>query len=419
MKTLKQLWELVKSQKLYTFIYILGTALALASVTVYAVQIHTKIAPVYPETNRMRMAMVPQVKLEMPNYFTSISSLSLSAVKTYLWDIPAADDKTALYSDWEKKTAQSQTGGEDPVVQRNGVDEGFFRIFDLDFLAGGPLTADDLAAHERKALMDSYTARKIFGALEPREILGREFTIDYMPYRVAGVFRPMSEALPVSFANVLVPYTTIADYDEVDREMLGNFEVIYLTDDIGAIRNELKNVETRFNTSHDNLIVDFMGLPLGSTEYIFNRGSAQNEFVLSDVLITILFTFLVLLLIPALNLSGMVAGRMEGRLPELGVRKTYGARPAALLRGLLWENLILTIVGGMLGFFMAWLLLTTGVMGVDTLRGDNVSASSGMVFAPAVFAFCFVVCLVLNLLSALLPAWKALRRPIVESLKEK
>lgn len=420
MKTLRQLWELVKHQKLYTFIYLFGTALALASVTVYAVQIHTKLAPVYPETHRMRMAILPSVKLEKPQAYTSISSVALPAIKAYLSNLNAADDQTAIYTDWERRSAQPQIEGLDFEVTRHGVDEGYFRIFDLDFIAGQPFTAADLDAHEPKALIDATTAEKIFGPADASSLIGREFTIDYISYRLAGIYRPMSEALPVSFANVIVPYTTIPDYNEIDREFIGNFELVFLTDDLEALQSELEAIANRFNAAHDGeLILDFMGAPMGNAQYMINRASAQKEYVLSNFVMTTIFTFLVLLLIPAMNLSGMVAGRMEGRLPELGVRKTYGARPATLLRGLLWENLILTTIGGVLGFGAAWLIMSSGLMGVETLRGDNVEASSAMVFAPSVFAFCFVVCLVLNLLSALFPAWRALRRPIVQSLKEK
>ena len=42
---------------------------------------------------------------------------------------------------------------------------------------------------------------------------------------------------------------------------------------------------------------------------------------------------LVLLLVPALNLSGMIASRMESRLAEMGVRKSFGAGRGKLCWG--------------------------------------------------------------------------------------
>ena len=56
----------------------------------------------------------------------------------------------------------------------------------------------------------------------------------------------------------------------------------------------------------------------------------------------LLLILLVLLLVPALNLSGMIASRMESRLSEMGVRKSFGAGRGGLLSQVMWENLLLT-----------------------------------------------------------------------------
>lgn len=44
-----------------------------------------------------------------------------------------------------------------------------------------------------------------------------------------------------------------------------------------------------------------------------------------------LYMLLALLFIPAMNLSGMMSSRMDERLSELGVRKTYGATNMRLI----------------------------------------------------------------------------------------
>ena len=48
----KQAVELMKQNKLFSGIYIFGTALAIASTTILAVVIYLDIAPIYPDTNR-------------------------------------------------------------------------------------------------------------------------------------------------------------------------------------------------------------------------------------------------------------------------------------------------------------------------------------------------------------------------------
>jgi putative ABC transport system permease protein len=137
---------------------------------------------------------------------------------------------------------------------------------------------------------------------------------------------------------------------------------------------------------------------------------------------------LVLLLVPALNLSGLIASRMESRLAEMGVRKSFGAGRRVLLSQVMWENFFLTLAGGLLGLILAWTTVYLSREWIFTLLNDwmveapqdaNVYVSGEMLFAPAVFVIAFLLCLALNLLSALLPAWMSLRKPIVYSLYEK
>ena len=50
---LKQAWELMKQNKLFSTLYVVGTGLAIAMTMIMAIIYYVKIAPVYPEVNRM------------------------------------------------------------------------------------------------------------------------------------------------------------------------------------------------------------------------------------------------------------------------------------------------------------------------------------------------------------------------------
>ena len=49
---LKQAWELLKQNKLFSTLYIAGTGLAIAMTMIMAMIYYVKLAPVYPEVNR-------------------------------------------------------------------------------------------------------------------------------------------------------------------------------------------------------------------------------------------------------------------------------------------------------------------------------------------------------------------------------
>ena len=153
---------------------------------------------------------------------------------------------------------------------------------------------------------------------------------------------------------------------------------------------------------------------------------SDEDFSWWDVIKEKLIVFLVLLIVPALNLSGMISSRMDMRSAELGIRKSFGATRGVLLRQVLWENLLLTLVGGVLGLALTWIFINATSDWLfsifDTFPEEipgGISVTTDMFFAPVVFIFSFIVCVVLNLLSGFIPAWRSLKHPIVSSLKEK
>ena len=93
----------------------------------------------------------------------------------------------------------------------------------------------------------------------------------------------------------------------------------------------------------------------------------------------------------------------------------------------MWENLILTLAGGLVGLIIAWSILYLGKSWVFTLFDDypdflydnSIMITGEMLFTPVVFITALLVCVIINLLSALIPAWNSLRKPIVSSLNEK
>ena len=90
------------------------------------------------------------------------------------------------------------------------------------------------------------------------------------------------------------------------------------------------------------------------------------------------------------------------------------------------ENLVLTLIGGVVGLSLAWAALygwRDWVFDVfsnsSPLYGTVPLLKGEMFFGPVVFVIALLICCVLNVLAATLPAWLSLRRPIVESMSQK
>ena len=96
-----------------------------------------------------------------------------------------------------------------------------------------------------------------------------------------------------------------------------------------------------------------------------------------------------------------------------------------LIGQVLWENLLLTCIGGLLGLLISYLIVLTASDWILTLFDSYTDVektpflSFEMLFNPTVFCAAFGLCVLLNLISALIPAIWALRRNIIQSLNSK
>ena len=421
----KQAWHLLKQNKLFSTIYIIGTALAIASTTIFAIIYYVKLAPVYPEYNRQRMSLIKSVELSDGQGGSSSGAISIASIRHYLDSLPHADVTSAYLRMWGG-TVNLTDGRQDIKIVLRPTDTAFFKIFDYEFLAGGPFTNIEFESGVKKAVITDRLAEEVFGSVEAA--MGKTITINFRKYDVCGVIRECSAFNRHSYAQTIVPYTAVRGYgnDTDPDQFMGAYILLLLSDDIEGMRADLREVERKFNSSREGMTLNFWNQPQSAAIDALGIWPSETDFDLGKTIRFNILVLLTLLLVPALNLSGMIAGRMDSRSGELGVRKSFGATSGKLLGQVLWENLILTIIGGIIGLAITWIALSTDAAFVFSIIGEQWSQLNSsstfhltpdMMFAPAVFVFAFGVCVVLNLMSAMLPAWLSLRKPIVKSLK--
>ena len=79
----------------------------------------------------------------------------------------------------------------------------------------------------------------------------------------------------------------------------------------------------------------------------------------------------------------------------------------------------LLIAWGALYAFRNWIFALFDDLPILAIEGVSTTVSGEMIFAPIIFLAALLLCLALNILSALIPAWLSLRHPIIQSLNEK
>jgi putative ABC transport system permease protein len=115
-------------------------------------------------------------------------------------------------------------------------------------------------------------------------------------------------------------------------------------------------------------------------------------------------------LIPTVNLVNINISRIMERASEIGVRKAFGAPARTLVGQFLVENLLLTMLGGMLGLLLSVLVLRA-------FNRSGVARYSQFAMNPRVFAYGLMIAAVFGLVSGVYPAWRMSRLNPVDALK--
>ena len=442
-----QALNMMLEEKLFTFIYIAGTAMAIAFTMVMAVVYYIKLAPIYPERNRARTVYFDVMHIEAENGGAGQTSFSQKAFEE--WFLPSPNLEycapTLLAAGTGKAMGRCHTcvvRGKDEYIDvvRNWTNADFFKIYEYDFVSGRPFTSQEVDAHEAVCVITDVLAERLFGRGE--DALGRTISMENDPdTRVIGVVRSASQLTPDSYADVIMPYTLVDIQSYAPYS--GLFSIVTTVKDskhLQALKTELDEVAARVQQSESNPTTQF-GFGEGVKKtlvlakdlethpmHVLRTTNRDGEFgVVTGWQLVRHYAGLlfVLLFVPALNLCSIVAGRMERRSAEMAVRKTFGARRSSLLWQVVWENLTLTAIGGTVGLALSWLAIyafRTEILGMffdnSTLQTAPI-VEGEMLFAPALFIGAFAAIGLLNLLAAVMPAWWSLRKPIVEAMMEK
>ena len=428
----KQALTLMKQHRLFTGIYVLGTGLSIALTMTLFIIFYVKLGPIYPEYNRARTLVVKSIKRSPkgnPGSWSVNGGVSYNMIRDMLPKLEHAEKVCGVFSEMVGMDRHFLTHPNGKQLNPNisYVDAGFWKLFDFKFISGSPFTTEEVEGYVKVAVISETIAKELFASTN---VVGKNINFDGADYKISGVVKDVSRAMSATTADVWLPIYFSSwvqeELKEGNQSMSGNTVgyVLAKKGNVEALKREVEELVKLHNQQNDVFEHDLLGGP-----YVYWKSELRETHVrpldLWESLKIYLYMLLALLFIPALNLSGMISSRMDGRLSELGVRKAYGATNGKLLGQVLFENLLLTCVGGVLGLLMAYLIVYTSSDWIIYLFDRYVVNTSGvdiqpeMLFNSTLFLISFLLCVLLNVVSALIPATMALRHNIIESIHSK
>lgn len=308
-----------------------------------------------------------------------------------------------------------------------GVTPMFFEALGIQPLYGRVLGAidDQQRSETRPALLSYRLWRRRFDASP--DVVGRTLAVNGRSFAIVGVMPEGFNGitidtgpdvwLPLSAYRTLIP----ADYGSIEFELAGRLKPGVMlsqaeAEGLGLWQSTMtayyQDVEQRSDADARQLVA--RGIELQS----LGRGVSVLRDSFDSVLKILSALTLLLLLIVCLNVGGILIARAAARQHELAVRLALGASPMMLIRQLLAEGVLLSILGGVGGVFLAAALIPLAKGALPPIR-DRSGALLPLTLAVSidwqVIAFVAVVIAIATLCFSAAPA-VFIRRVRIEAI---
>jgi predicted permease len=248
-------------------------------------------------------------------------------------------------------------------------------------------------------------------------ILGKFITVSGHPYSVIGVAPPYFRGIdfildaqfwvPIGNMDQLLPST--ARFDSREMHWIQVFARLKPGATKTEAASELSLLAQRFAQAHPQTEED-LGFRFEQAGSLPPRDKNAILIFLS----TLMIVALLVLLIACANVANLFLAQAAGRQHEMGVRIALGATRTQLLRQVLTESMLLSILGGTLGVLIS--IWATG--GLSSFRFPvPVSIDLNVGVDAKVLAFTFLLSLATGIFFGLLPAWTAAWRLPSTALK--
>lgn len=276
------------------------------------------------------------------------------------FSVPELDDLRSRAGVFEQLSAiqggpTNLTGGDRPRhLELLEVSPNYFSMLGISAHMGRVFGPGDEAQGFAEAVVisDSVWARE-FGR-DPK-ILGRKLQLDNDPYTIVGVLPPGFRHPGRTVASDVEIWVTCGfrgdPYPKPDRSLR------VVPGAIGLLKPgiSLEQAQARLDTFSSQLRAEYAtNYPAGSGWSI--EVQPLQESLVGDVrpmLLVLMGAVVLIILLASVNVANLLLARASGRQREMAVRLAMGASRARMIRQLLTESMILSLISGIVGVLTA------------------------------------------------------------------
>ena len=382
----------------FTAVAVLTLALGIgANTAIFSVVQGVLLAPLpYHDPDRLVTVWLNNFRLKSPTALSYRDFLD--------WELASPPfEKMAAYS---RRSFDLSSPGNPEHLQGREISARFFSTLDVRMALGREFSPeDDRYGSAPVAIISDGLWRDRFGGTPAA--LGKSIVLDGVETTVVGVLQP-DFRFGTEYADVHIPIGQRKPVDANDRT----------AHDVQCIARLKRGVSLSQADAAMNAIQDHIDRLNPETERgLGAKVLPTKEALVGDVrgtLLLLLGAVGVVLLIACANVASLLLARSATRRREFSIRAALGADRRRIVRQLVTESLLLSILGGVLGLGVAkWGISAALVsLAADLPRSDNIRVNA------FVLLFALAVSIVVGILFGLAPALRSSRADLQLSLKE-
>ncbi len=401
----KIFYQVASQNRLFTFLSLFGISLTIMFVMIFTMTISKITTGSGPEKDLKKIIFCDRVKTKTTHNGKSGGGYSMSACgrplcEDYLKNVKSADI-VSMYSG--AGTWEFIFNGEYQKRLYNQTDAEYWDLFEYKFLQGRPFNREEVLKGSNLAVISESLRELLFG--EEKNVLGKSVRYTSMDLIITGVVEDPPKTAQNAVGDLYFPYTLLKNIDP-SKIYIGGFTLAFKANtsvQFEKIRKEAKEIVARLDAADTTKAV-FLSGPHSQLEKLMVGYGDPEEYSIGASILQYILYALAFILLPAINLMALNFARIHERGEEIAVRKSFGAASSVLRGQFLFENILMTLAGGVIGIVLSFLVVA--------LLGNSLSLRINFLNnVPLTFSFNYLVflttliaCIIFGLLSGYLPA---------------